>query len=103
MSLDNEDKQFIREVVHEIVHREIDEDKQFIREVVQEIVHREIDASEARMREYVYGTETRLLTEFHKWASPLEARVRSHTAILRALDMEQENLADRVKKLEDQK
>jgi len=32
--------------------------------------------------------ETRLLTEFQKWASPMEARVRSHTATLRALDLE---------------
>jgi hypothetical protein len=44
--------------------------------------------------------ETALLTEFHKWASPVEMRVRSHSAALRALDLEQEALADRVTKLE---
>lgn len=44
--------------------------------------------------------ETRLLTEFHKWASPAEMRARSHSAILRTLDLELELLADRVSKLE---
>ena len=46
------------------------------------------------------ATETRLLTEFHKWASPIDMRLRSHSATLRALDLEQEALADRVTKLE---
>jgi hypothetical protein len=45
-------------------------------------------------------TETRLLTEFHKWASPVELRARSHSAALRAMDVEMESLQDRVKKLE---
>ena len=36
--------------------------------------------------------ETTLLTEFHKWASPLEARQRTHSATLRAIDMEMESL-----------
>ena len=44
--------------------------------------------------------ETTLLTEFHKWASPVELRQRSHAAALRALDAEIESLADRVTKLE---
>lgn len=43
--------------------------------------------------------ETRLLTEFHKWASPLEARQRTHTATLRAAEMEY--LSDRMKKIEE--
>jgi hypothetical protein len=44
--------------------------------------------------------ETKLLTEFHKWASPAEMRARSHSAALRAMDIELETLADRVTKLE---
>ena len=43
--------------------------------------------------------ETKLLTEFHKWASPLEMRVRSHSAAFRAMDIEVEAVADRVTKL----
>ena len=30
---------------------------------------------------------TALLTEFHKWAGPIEMRVRSHSAALRAIDL----------------
>ncbi len=45
--------------------------------------------------------ETALLTEFHKWASPAEARARTHTAALRAIDLEMESLTERVQKLED--
>lgn len=44
--------------------------------------------------------ETNLLTEFHKWASPVEMRQRSHTAVLRALDAEVESIPDRLKNLE---
>lgn len=45
--------------------------------------------------------ETSLLTEFHKWASPVEMRVRSHAAAIRAIDVEVESLGDRMKKIED--
>jgi hypothetical protein len=64
-----------------------------------------LDGMEARMKQHVSEqcekVETRLLTEFHKWASPLEARLRTHSAALRAVDLEVEALDDRVKKLED--
>ena len=45
-------------------------------------------------------TETTLLTEFHKWASPVELRQRSHAAAMRAFDAELEAVSDRVTKLE---
>jgi len=38
--------------------------------------------------------ETSLLTEFHKWASPVELRQRSHAAALRAHDAEMEAMSD---------
>lgn len=44
--------------------------------------------------------ETRLLTEFHKWASPNEARQRRYSAELREFEMQLENHEDRLKKLE---
>jgi hypothetical protein len=44
--------------------------------------------------------ETTLLTEFHKWASPVELRQKSHAAAIRALDTEVEALSDRPKNLE---
>ena len=73
------------------------EDRQWIREFLTE----QLSASEARYREQLEGVETRLLTEFHKWASPLESRQRTHGAAIRTLDLEFELLADRVTKLEE--
>jgi len=37
-------------------------------------------------REQLEAVETRLLTEFHKWASPFETKQRSHSAAIQALD-----------------
>ena len=58
----------------------------------------------ASLKEYVNErcemVETKLLTEFHKWASPAEARSRTISAALRAIDLEMESLTDRVSKLE---
>jgi hypothetical protein len=58
-----------------------DEDKQWIQERLEKV-------------------ETTLLTEFHKWASPIELRQKSHAAALRAIDVEVESLAERLKNLE---
>jgi hypothetical protein len=44
--------------------------------------------------------ETRMLTEFHKWAQPVVGRLRSHTEAMRTLDLELEALQSRVDKLE---
>ncbi len=51
-------------------------------------------------KEDLERVETRLLTEFHKWASPMDSRVRSHTAVIQALDQELEYWKQRVEKLE---
>ena len=59
-----------------------------------------IKASEERMVERIRDTETTLLTEFHKWASPVDARVRGLSSMLRAVDADLEYLQERVKKLE---
>jgi hypothetical protein len=42
--------------------------------------------------------ETRMLTEFHKWAQPVVGRLRSQTEALRTLELEA--LQSRVDKLE---
>jgi hypothetical protein len=55
---------------------------------------------EERFGERLEKVETTLLTEFHKWASPLEMRLRTHTAAIRALDEEMESISDRLKKVE---
>ena len=44
--------------------------------------------------------ETSLLTAFHEWASPTDQKIRSHREALRALDLQIEEIASRVKRLE---
>ncbi len=58
------------------------------------------DEDKRWISERLEKVETAMLTEFHKWASPVELRQRSHAAALRALDAEVESLSDRLKNLE---
>jgi hypothetical protein len=51
-------------------------------------------------RQDLERVETSLLTEFHKWASPMEQRMRTHREALRALDLETARLDERITKLE---
>jgi hypothetical protein len=60
-----------------------------------------LDGMKAELKADIERVETALLTEFHKWASPAEARARTHTATLRAIDLEMEVLSERMQKLED--
>jgi hypothetical protein len=59
-----------------------------------------ISAGFSDLKGKIERLETSLLTEFHKWASPMDARMRTHNAAIRALDLEMESLNDRVKNLE---
>jgi hypothetical protein len=84
-----------------------DEDRQWlVNQLVNQIAATEqrmmarLEATEARLESRIERTETALLTEFHKWASPVEMRQRTHAAALRAIDTEMEALNDGVKKLE---
>jgi len=58
------------------------------------------DGDKRWISERLEKVETTLLTEFHKWVSPVELRSRSHAAALGALDAEVESLADGLKNLE---
>ncbi len=49
-----------------------------------------MESLETRMLERIEKAEKRLLSGFHDWASPMEARVKSHSATLHALDLEME-------------
>jgi len=59
-----------------------------------------LDTLRQELRQEIHDSETRILTAFHQWASPVEARMRSHSAAIRALDIETESLAERLKALE---
>jgi hypothetical protein len=67
-----------------------------------ELIER-ISAVRSELIERIERTETTLLTEFHKWASPVELRQRSHSAAMRAFDAELEAVSDRVTNLEGRK
>jgi hypothetical protein len=87
-----------------------DEQLQSLFAGMQHHLDRRADAIEQRLaavEERVTAVETKLekvattlFSEFHKWASPADARARTHSAVLRAIDLETEALTDRVQKLE---
>jgi hypothetical protein len=58
-----------------------------------------IERVETDLAERIERVETKLLTEFHKWASPVEMRLRSHGAAIRAVDLQQEAVTDSIGKL----
>lgn len=59
------------------------------------------DEDKSWITEQLRTVETTLLTEFlQRWASPSEARQRTHGAALRAIDLEMEALSERGAKLE---
>ncbi len=68
-----------------------EDDKQWIKGQLEQ----RVESLEERFEEQLQKLETTLLTEFHKWASPVELRQRSHAAALRAYDAEMEALNDR--------
>jgi hypothetical protein len=61
------------------------------------------ESLEQRVNDRIERVETALLTEFHKWASPAEARAKTHAAALRAIDLEMESVTERVSALEGKK
>ena len=69
-------------------------------ETTEQRLKAQIDELKTCVDERYERLETALLTEFQKWASPVEMRLRSHSSVLRTLDMDFEALSDRVKRLE---
>ena len=51
-------------------------------------------------REHVFNTETRLLEEFRKWASPSDMRTRSNALRTSAIEADLDLVKDRLDKLE---
>jgi hypothetical protein len=77
-----------------------DEDKAWIKQTILEALDSQFDEQFVAVKAEIEKVETKLLTAFHEWASPVDARLRAHTATLRALDLEQEAQDARLKKLE---
>jgi hypothetical protein len=103
MSLTSEDKQWIQETMSEAFEhfgQQVDHKLGVLELKLDQKLDHKLEALEHRMTEKLYGQETRLLTAFHSWGSPMETRLRSHSAALRALDVELETLKERVDRLE---
>jgi hypothetical protein len=80
--------------------RNLEKRIQDAKDELNESLDKKLSALQTRIDAKIERVETSLLTEFQKWASPTDARLRTHTATLRALDLEMEALTDRVQKLE---
>ena len=76
------------------------EDRQWILGTLEANMNRFGERMETRFDEKLEGMETRFLSAFHGWGSPVETRRRSHSAALRAIDVELEALKHRVARLE---
>jgi hypothetical protein len=61
-----------------------DDDKQWMQAQFERYSERDREWTLAQLER----VETKLLTEFHKSASPVELRRRTHAAVLRAMDLE---------------
>jgi hypothetical protein len=60
-------------------------------------------AMESRVREHTEAVETRLLSEFWKWARTADARYRQHQGVVGGLDQRVLAVEDRVAELERRK
>ena len=65
-----------------------------------EMEERLVSSIKAYVNERCEEVESKLLTGFHAWASPTEARHRTISAALRAIDLEMEANAALAQKLE---
>ena len=59
------------------------------------------DEDKAWIAAQLESLETKLLTAFHQWASPLDSRVRRHRETIHDLEVELDALSGRVKALEE--
>lgn len=82
MSLTNEDKHWMLEQFKQFATRE------------------DLELLRIATRADLERVETSLLTAFHKWASPVEQRMRTYREAIRALDLEMVEISDRVTKPE---
>jgi hypothetical protein len=94
--MDNDLKQYLDEKFADMDTKFADLDAKFA-------TKKDLEALEERVNTRIEKVGAALLTEFHKWASPAEARARSHAATLRAIDLEMEILTGRASELEKKK
>ena len=78
-----------------------DDDKKWLENLIERVEARlEAKLERYASKEDLERVETNLLTEFHKWASPAEARLRLQKDNLHTIELEMELLSHRIKKPE---
>ena len=77
-----------------------DEDKAWLTTLVDTKINKAVDGLRMEMLEAIEASETRLLTEFDKWASGNELKMRSSRDAIHALEIEMDLLKDRLQTLE---
>ena len=102
LDADKQEYQKLLERYVRVTFERMDADKQEMMQRFQD-VDRRFDTERAHTDERIEALETKLLAGFHKWASPIDSRIRTHSSMLRTLDLEFEALRDRVQKLEDER
>ena len=103
MSLTNEDKQWINERLETVLAERLEALNTHFTDRLEALNTHftdRLDWVNTNSLERLERVETNLITAFQKWASPAEARTRTHSAALRARDLELEGIDDRLKKLE---
>ena len=101
--LSDEDKRWITEqLTAQAANHAVQLQTQLTAQAANHAVHlqTQLTAQAAIYSDQLHTVETKLLTAFYNWASPNEARQRTHAAALRAVDLEMESLNDRMAKLE---
>ena len=99
MNLNEEDRKWIKA---ELAEQSLAHGAQLDRHsaAIKSYVDSRLEQQRSAIEERITDVETKLLTEFHKWASPTELRIQSHATAMRAIDLELEHVKERVGKLE---
>jgi hypothetical protein len=63
-----------------------DQDKEWLTGLVKGVEERVNQRFDSKIDAKIDALEAKLLTAFHTWASPMEARQRTHAATLKAID-----------------
>ena len=102
-----ESEQRLRSHVDQVVSQSEDRLRSHVDQVVSQSedrlrshVDQVVSQSEDRSRAHTELVETRLLTEFWKWARTADARYRQHQAIVGGLDIRVQTIEDRLSDLE---
>ena len=101
MSLTNEDISAFRALLQEELRANESRVYEHIERVQGDIALLTFKIATLATRDELTDMETKLLTAFHEWASPVEKRMNSNRAVMREFDAAIESIQARLRKLEE--